>query len=119
LRNAKLVVLVGALSNPDLQNLFQSLTSQPRRKQRRCKLELNGPRPDARRRFGSVSGTIIQVLTEAQSDLRVKEIWSEVERLLGEEVSRHSIKSYLHRGSTGSKPIFERVSHGRYRLLLR
>jgi hypothetical protein len=60
---------------------------------------------------------IVQVLTKAQADLRVSEIWSEVERLLGEPVSRHSIKSYLQRSSTGSKPIVERVSHGRYQLL--
>jgi hypothetical protein len=29
----------------------------------------------------------------------VKEIWAGVERVLGESVSRHSIKSYLHRGT--------------------
>src|SRR6266540_3023563 len=110
------MVLVGALSNPDLQDLFQSLTSQRRRKQPRRKPALNGPRPDGRRRFGSVSGAIVQVLAEAQSDLAVREIWHEVERLLGDSVSRGSVKSYLHRGTYASKPIFERVKHGRYRL---
>jgi HB1/ASXL restriction endonuclease-like protein with HTH domain len=63
-----------------------------------------------------VSSAIVQVLTEARRDLRVKEIWREVEQLLGESVSRHSIKSYLHHGTYSSKPIFERVRHGRYRL---
>jgi hypothetical protein len=110
------VVLVGALSNPDLQDLFQGLTSQHRRKQRRRKPESEGPRPDGRRTFGTVSSAIVQVLTEAQSDLRVKEIWVEVEQLLGEPVSRDSIKSYLHRGTYARNPIFERVRHGRYRL---
>jgi hypothetical protein len=47
--------------------------------------------------------------------MRVREIRAEVERLLGELVSRPAIKSYLHRGTHSSKPIFERVSHGRYR----
>jgi hypothetical protein len=56
------------------------------------------------------------VLTEAQSELDVKDIWAEVERLLRETVSRHSVKSYLHRGTHCSTPIFERVGHGRYRL---
>lgn len=111
------MVLVGALSNPDLQDLFQGLTSQPRRKQsRRQSTSADGLRPVGRRKFGSVSGAIVQVLTEAQSTMRVKEIRAEVERLLGEPISRHSIKSYLHRGTYKSKPIFERVSHGRYRL---
>jgi hypothetical protein len=45
----------------------------------------------------------------------VKEISAEVERLLGKPISRHSIKSYLHRGTCASKPIFKR-NHGRYRL---
>ena len=111
------VVLVGALSNPDLQDLFQGLTSQRRGKQRRSKAaSADGPRPDGRRRFGSVSGAIVQVLMEAPSDLRVKEIWVEVERLLGSAVSRHSIKSYLHRATHRPQPIFERVGHGRYRM---
>src|SRR5439155_25854314 len=110
-------VLVGALSNPDLQDLFKSLTSQRRRKQRRTQsTSSDGPRPDGRRRFGTVSGAIVQVLAEAQSDLRAREIWAEVERLLGSSVSRHSIKSYLHRGSYGSTAMFERVNHGGYRL---
>jgi hypothetical protein len=111
------MVLVGALSNPDLQDLFQGLTSQRRRKQRRSEAtSAEGARPDGRRKFGSVSGAIVQVLSEAQSDLRVREIWREVEHLLGESVSRHSVKSYLHRGTCARKPIFERVRHGRYRL---
>jgi hypothetical protein len=111
------MVLVGALSNPDLQDLFQGLTSQRRRKQRRRQsTSTDGPSPDGRRSFGSVRSAIVQVLTEAESDLRVREIWAEVERLLGEPVSRHSVKSYLHRRTYSSKPIFERVSHGRYRL---
>jgi hypothetical protein len=113
------MVLVGALSNPDLQDLFQSLTSPRRRKYRKPKPEPNGPRPDGRRKFGSVSGAIVQVLAETQAELRVREIRAEVERLLGESVSRYSIKSYLHRGCHGANPQFEHVSRGRYRLLLK
>ena len=110
------MVLVGALSNPDLQDLFQSLTSQPRRKPRKRAPDPNGPKPDGRRRAGSVSGAIVQVLTEAQSDLQVKEIWARVGELVGEPVSRNSVKSYLNRGTYELK-ISERVNHGRYRLL--
>jgi hypothetical protein len=110
------VVLVGALSNPGLQDLFQSLTSQRRRKQAKPKPENGGPAPDGRRRFGTVSSAIVHVLREAKGDLRVKEIWREVEQLVDEPVSRHSVKSYLHRG-TYDRKIFERVRHGRYRLI--
>jgi hypothetical protein len=110
------MVLVGALSNPDLKDLFQSLTSQPRSKQRKQLPDDYGRKPDGRLRFGSISRAIVQVLEEGESDLRVKDIWAEVGQRLGEPVSRHSVKSYLHRGTYGSKPIFERVRHGRYRL---
>lgn len=111
------MVLVGALSNPDLQDLFQSLTGYDWHEGRYVRGRVPAGNPDGRRKFGTVSGAIVHVLTRAQTDLRLKEIWVEVERLLGGAVSRHSIKSYLHRGTYGSKPIFERVRHGRYRLL--
>lgn len=111
------MVLVGALSNPDLQDLFQGLTSQRRRKQCGRKPTSCGPQPDGRRQFGSVSGAIVEVLTKAQSDLRVGEIKTEVERLLGDAVSRHSIKGCLHRGSHGVNQRFVRIARGRYRLL--
>jgi hypothetical protein len=110
------MVLVGALSNPDLQDLFQSLTSQPRRKQPETATAGYGPASDGRRKFGSVSGAIVHVLREAQSDLRLREINAEVEQLLGEPVSRQSIKGCLHRGSQAANPQFERISRGRYRL---
>jgi hypothetical protein len=58
---------------------------------------------------------ILQVLGPGESDLRVKEIWHKVERLLGDPVSRHSVTSYAHRGTYDLK-IFEQRSHGRYRL---
>ena len=109
------MVLVGALSNPELKDLFQSLTSQPRRKQRRTRPENEGPTPDGRRQFGTFSSAIVAVLSQTEGDLRVKEIWDEVEQLLGEPVSRHSVKSYLHRGTYDLK-IFKRVRHGRYKL---
>ena len=111
-----MAVLAGSLSNPELKDLFQSLTSQRRRKQRRRNPESDGPQPDGRRKFGSVSRVIVQVLTEAHSDMRVREVRSEVERLLGEAVSRQSIKSCLHRGTHGPGALFERVEHGIYRL---
>jgi hypothetical protein len=69
---SRAMVLVGALSNPGLQDLFQSLTSQRRRKHPRRKSQSEGPQPDGRRKFGTVSGAIVRVLAVAQSDLRVR-----------------------------------------------
>jgi hypothetical protein len=63
-----------------------------------------------------LAGALSNPDLQAQSDMWLKEIRAEVERLLGEKVSPHSIKSYLHRGTYGSKPAFERIRHGHDRL---
>src|SRR5712691_4797583 len=103
------VVLTGVLSDPEFGLFFQSLTSSETHKESRtCKAQPTGS-PDGRRKFGSVSGAILQVLMEAQSDLRVKEIRVSVERLLGSSVSRHSIKSYLHERSFGRTTLMARL----------
>jgi hypothetical protein len=62
-----------------------------------------------------VSQAILKVLAEAQS-LRVRDIQAGVEQLLGEPVSRHSIKAYLHKDQERQTPRCVRVARGRYRL---
>jgi hypothetical protein len=71
---------------------------------------------DGRRRFGTVSAAIVEVLNEADGPLRVREIRSRVEQILGGPVSRHSIKSQLHRGCQHQRPRFNRLARGVYRL---
>ena len=109
--------MVGALSNPKLGSLLQSL----------ARINWDGPRyarqteagwSDGRRRFGSVRDAIAQELARSESDLAVREIHAEVERILGSPVSRSSVKGYLHQGSRGNSGVFERLSRGRYRLTL-
>jgi hypothetical protein len=47
------------------------------------------------------------------------EIHEAVEELLGEPVSRSSVKNYLAKGCSSRKTqLFERVGRGRYRLLV-
>ncbi len=72
---------------------------------------------DGRRKFGTVSGAIVQVLVDANSDLRVRDIRAAVEILLGEEGSPSSIKSYLNKGCVRDQPVFERLGWGRYRVI--
>jgi hypothetical protein len=108
-------VLAETLSNPELTTLFQRLTSadwhQAKRRRRRSYGWGDGRRP-----FGTVSGAIVQVLSEADSDLRVRDIKAQVEQLLGNSVSRHSVKSYLHRGCDRDPPQFTHPARGRYRV---
>jgi len=114
-----LVVLVGTLSNPEFEALLQSLTSRNQHKVARPHRARAGPSSDGRRRFGTLSTAIVEVLTRNRSDMRVREIHASVEHLLGEPVSYVSIKSYLHKGAQGQDPRFGRVSRGRYELFRR
>ena len=63
------------------------------------------------------SGAVRKVLAEAESEMRVKSIHAEVERVLGGSVSRFSVADYLRRRSKGERPLFVRTHHGHYRPL--
>jgi hypothetical protein len=110
------VVLTGRLSNPQTGVLLQRLTSRDWKQATANRRAAHGVAPDGRRRFGSVSAAIVQVLSAAETDLRVRDIQAEVDRLLGSSVSRHSIKGYLHSHCQGKRALFERTGRGRYRL---
>jgi hypothetical protein len=73
--------------------------------------------PDGRRRFGTVSGAIVRVLAEAEGELPVRAIRTQVERLLDGPVSRFSVSDYLLVRSKSPQPLFERTRRGHYRLL--
>jgi hypothetical protein len=72
--------------------------------------------PDGRRPFGSVRDAIVQVLAEADGDLRVRDIHPRVERLLSGPVSPTSVKAYLRRGCSRPVPLFEYRGRRGYRL---
>jgi hypothetical protein len=76
----------------------------------------SGVAPDGRRKCGSVSSAIVDVLSAAESDLCIRDIQTSVEALLGSAVSRSSVKGYLHNRSRGRNPLFKRTARGRYRL---
>lgn len=106
--------LTGALSNSAFQGVLQSLANKNPHKA--IGLRRNQGWSDGRRKFGTVSAAIVTVLSEADSELRVREIRACVEALLGSGVSRHSIKGYLHKECRGNNPRFERLARGRYKL---
>lgn len=112
-----MVDLIGALSNPRVGPVYERLTSGDCHQARiRRRPSTRGIAPDGRRKFGTVSGAIVQVLTDAASELPVREIRARVERLLNSPVSRHSVKSHLHKRVGGPRPLFQRTARGRYRL---
>lgn len=108
--------LTGALSNQSLGDVLKRLAARDWHQARQPRKATVGW-SDGRRKFGVVSGAIVQVLSDANSDLRVRDIRTGVELLLGEEVSPSSIKSYLNKGCARDKPVFERLGWGRYRVI--
>jgi len=108
--------LSGGLSNHPLKDLLQCLTSHGSHQVRPRENTSGTGWPDGRRRFATVSGAIVAVLAQTDSEMRVKAIHTEVERALGGSVSRHSITDYLCKRSKGSRPLFVRTRHGHYRL---
>lgn len=109
--------LVGRLSNHDLTILFQHLTARDWRQAARRHTLAGGVAPDDRRKFGTVRDAIVQVLADAGTDLRVRDIHSAVERLLGEPVAHSSVKDYLRKGCRRKMALFEYRGGRGYRLV--
>jgi hypothetical protein len=109
--------LAGRLSNQDLTILYQRLTAQRWTQAPRLLVPATGPAPDGRRKFGTIRAAVVASLELGGESLRLVEMHTSVEQLLGSPVARSSIKNCLARGSTGSSPLFKRVTRGRYSLI--
>jgi hypothetical protein len=106
-----------SLSHFDFTETLERLAARNWRREpvRRCKsLDV----AQIRRRFAEVDDAVVQVLAEARGELRMGEVHAAVEELLGQPVSRSSVKNCLARGTQRRNRRIERVSRGRYRLFL-
>ena len=56
----------------------------------------------------------MRVLGESVEPMRMKDIHAEVERDLGQPVSRSAVKNWLASHVEGDKPLFVRLGRGRY-----
>jgi hypothetical protein len=110
------MVLSGVLSNPDFQDLINSLTGENLRQTSRSKPKRTPAWGDGRRKFGEVSGAIVAVLAAADAELPVKAIHAGVEGLLNGNVFRYSVSDFLLVRSKGPEPLFLRTRFGHYRL---
>jgi len=109
--------LVGLLSNHQTTALFQSLMLPERKQPSPRRPRTAGVAPDGRRKFGTVRDAIVAVLEQAEAELRVRDIHTGVQELLGESVSSGSVKSYLRNGCRRRRPLFEYHGKRGYRLL--
>jgi len=70
--------------------------------------------------IGPTSGghaTVMSVLTSADTEMRMRTIHAEVERVLDGSVSFQSVADHLIKHSKGPRPLFVRTRYGHYRLL--
>jgi hypothetical protein len=111
------VGIVGALSNPSVQEKLGQLSAKL------GQVAASGatPRPSSfkrKRQGGVLTEGIRRVLAGAQEPMRMCEIHTSVEVLLGESVPRSTIKNCLANNCQGARARFERVERGRYRLVI-
>lgn len=73
-------------------------------------------RPD-RRAPGEIRDAIVAALANRPEGATPREIHAVVEEELGGSVAKSSVRSYLQIGTRSTSRIFERVGHGRYKLV--
>lgn len=108
--------LVGTLSNQGTQERLLRVTERLQRSGSSGAIDPTLRRERLRRRAGSISEAIVTVLASSDGELRVRDIHSAVEALIGESVSASSVKDCLATKARGELCLFERVGRGRYRL---
>jgi hypothetical protein len=109
------VDLILALSHQELTEFLRCAEQLERRPLQR-RTASGGAR--RRLRCGAVTDAVVAVLQEAGTDMRYIDVFFAVEERLGVPVSRSAVKNALAEGTRGKRQQrFERVSHGRYRLL--
>lgn len=101
--------LVGHLCNPS-SSLERVLEAAPREDAR---LPRSMPTP-RRLGNGAVQRAVVSVLSAAARPMRLREIRSAVDSLLGQPVSVDSLDWSLRNGCRGERPCFERVARGKY-----
>jgi hypothetical protein len=106
--------LVGALSNHEIHDQLRRLSEKLNQ------IAASGGRPrssarlDRRLRSGLVPKAIMRVLGESVEPMRMKDIHAEVERELGQPVSRSAVKNWLASHVEGNNALFVRLGRGRY-----
>ena len=108
--------LLERLSNRFTSRIFNTLAEGSWRKADNQAVSEDGPSPDGRRPFGSIRDAVIRVLDAEPLGLRTRDVHARVELLVGERVSRGSVKAILAARCLGERQLFVRISRGRYRL---
>jgi hypothetical protein len=107
--------IFGALSNPEIHERLRRLA----RKLEQIEAGLAAPRPTTPARsvrVGAVPKAIMRVLSASVEPMRMRDIHTEVEALIGQQVSRSSVKNWLASHVRGEHAPLVRLGRGRYRM---
>jgi hypothetical protein len=110
--------LLGCYSNPEIQGRLRQLSEKLARLAASNAAPRHSGRQDQRLRAGLVPQAIEQILREATSPMRARDIHAEVEDLLGKSVPVSSVKNWLAKHTRGERPRLIRLDRGRYRLIV-
>jgi hypothetical protein len=106
--------LVEALSNSEIQDQMKRLSEKLEQVAASNAKPRSSARSNRRLRGGLVPKAIMRVLGEAVEPMRMKDIHAEVERELGQPVSRSAVKNWLASHVEGDNALFVRLGRGRY-----
>lgn len=106
--------LLGCYSNPEIQERLRRLSEKLERLAASNATPRPSARVDRRLRCGLVPKAIMRVLSESVEPMRVRDIHTEVEALLGQTVSPSAVKNWLARHAQGDQAVFVRLGRGRY-----
>lgn len=109
--------LSALLSNSETEALYKRLTERDWQQVARVQGKRRDRSRDGKLKFGTVSGAALEVLARTDGSMRFIEIHREVEKLLGYEVCKGSVKQFLSAEAGHRVPRFERVGRGRYQVL--
>lgn len=107
--------IFGALSNPETQERLERLSTKL------GQIEAGGatPRPTTTARslrVGAVPDAIMRVLADSVEPMRMRDIQTEVEALVGQPVTRSAVKNWLANHAHGEDAPLVRLGRGWYRL---
>ncbi len=110
-----MVEFIGALSNLETQERLERLSTKL------SQIEAEGatPRPTTTARslrVGAVPDAIMQVLADTVEPMRMRDIHTEVEVLIGQPVSRSAVKNWLANNARHDDAPLIRLGRGRYLL---
>lgn len=108
--------LIGALSNSETQGRLARLSEKLAQIAASDAPPRSSARSNHRIRSGLVPKAIMRALADSVEPMRMKDIHAEVERDLGQRVSRSAVKNWLARHTGGKRPLFVRLERGRYGL---